>query len=110
MSNLIVCLHRSLSLHFIANHLFVQVIVTPLAPKLGHSSILLSILSIWIISCILGSPAVIFSQEVRISRLVENVEHIFLDYFFLQLRCTSGVVCILVWPDGYQGVSALDYV
>ena len=107
---LIIFLNRSLSLHFRANYLLVQVIVTPLAPKLRHSSILLSILSIWIISCILASPAVIFSQEVRISRLVEDVEHIFLDYSFLPLRCTSDVVCILVWPDGYQGVSALDYV
>ena len=65
------------------DYVFVQVIVTPLARKLCHSSILLSILSIWIISCILASPAVIFSQEVRISRLVENAEHIFIDIYLV---------------------------
>ena len=61
-------------------------------------------------SCILASPAVIFSQEVRISRLVENAENvIFIDNYLVQIRCTADVVCILVWPDGYQGVSTLDY-
>ena len=26
------------------------------------------------------------------------------------LPCSCSQACILVWPDGYQGVSTLDYV
>ena len=47
-----------------------QAIVSPLAPKSGRFQVLLTILSIWLVSGILASPAGVYSQEVDVRRLV----------------------------------------
>ena len=47
---------------------YVQVIVSPLAPKSGRYQVLATILSIWLVSGVLASPAGVYSQEVSIRR------------------------------------------
>jgi uncharacterized membrane protein YecN with MAPEG domain len=45
-----------------------KAIVSPLAPKSGRYQVLLTILSIWLVSGVLASPALVYSQEVSIRR------------------------------------------
>lgn len=54
--------------------------------------VLLTILAVWSLSALLSSPAATFSQAVVLR------------------SCSHHRACILVWPDGYQGSSTLDYL
>ena len=50
---------------------YFQVIVFPLSPKPSKMMNLLIIVSIWVLSCAIALPPLIFSQEVTIKRLLE---------------------------------------
>lgn len=69
-----------------------KAIIRPLSPKSGKMSVLAVILSIWLVSGVMAAPAGYFSQQVDIR------------------KCSDSKACILVWPDGYQGSSQLDYL
>ena len=102
-----------------------RAIVYPLLPKSSRQCVLLTILLIWCLSGILSCPALIFSSIVQINRcekdirmfkplcMDSNLTRICSDCKLkscLVYRCSPSVACILVWPDGYQGSSMIDYM
>ena len=70
---------------FKIHHMF-SVIIRPLSPKPGRMRVMMTILSIWIGSSVLGLPALIFAKEMVINKwivtlkLMVDISFTFLDY------------------------------
>ncbi|XP_024084871.1 tachykinin-like peptides receptor 86C [Cimex lectularius] len=66
-------------------------IIKPLKPRMSKASAQLIIGGIWALSFLIGSPCLVYSTTIT---------H----------KASGLTACILQWPDGYSGVSTLDYI
>ncbi|EFX77115.1 hypothetical protein DAPPUDRAFT_54510 [Daphnia pulex] len=69
-------------------------IVYPLRPRMSKSTARIAISLIWLASCILAVPCLLYSQTLSHSYRGGEVR----------------VVCIIVWPDGVPSVSQQDFI
>ena len=82
-----------------------RVIVTPLAPKLKGWKMTKFLLLIWTLSSLVSLPPAAMSELLQIRELVEVYYNFTCVLFFIP---RDVFVCIIVWPDGAQGVSSYD--
>ncbi|KAI9564743.1 hypothetical protein GHT06_008484 [Daphnia sinensis] len=69
-------------------------IVYPLRPRMSKSTARIAISLIWLASCILAVPCLLYSQTLSHSYRGGEVR----------------IVCIIVWPDGVPSVSQQDFI
>jgi len=71
-----------------------RAVISPLSPRTSKKVLIVSLLIIWILCALIALPPAYFSTTSNIHKT--------------QIL-SSGDVCIVLWPDGPQGFSKLDF-
>ena len=87
-----------------------KAIMTPLAPRQSHGTLWTAIALIWVGGAVVALPSALYSTLYSSSRGYHyqhyHHQHHHHDHDY---RGETLIACILVWPDGLQGQSIMDY-